>query len=79
MSNPSCLSDLIDPQDEAIATIRRLAELGPALDEGGAVYFPNAVAILSLIAREAGHLEKLSTQFARCVLPGPQAVKGERS
>jgi hypothetical protein len=74
MSNPSCLSELIDAQDEAIATIQRLAELGPAID-GNPELFPNCIELLSLIAQQASHLERLSTQLARCVLPGPQRVK----
>jgi hypothetical protein len=66
--------DLINSLDASIATILRLAELGPAIDEGGAVYFANAVELLDLIAREAGHVEKLSTQLALLVCPRPHAV-----
>jgi hypothetical protein len=65
----SHLHDLINALDEGISTIQRLAEIGPALDDGGSTYFPNAIEILSLIAREAGHLEKLSTQLANLILP----------
>ena len=66
--------DLINAIDESLNTIQRLAELGPALDDGGAVYFHKAIANLALIARESAHLEKLRSQLARCVLPGPQCV-----
>ena len=75
MSN---LQDLINALDEAIGTIQRLAELGPAIDEGGAVYFANCIEILSLITQQAGHLERLSTQLSRCVLPhGPVEVEDQ--
>jgi hypothetical protein len=45
----SSLHELINAMDEAIATILHLAEHGPALDDGGPVYFPNCIEILSLI------------------------------
>ena len=75
--SPCTLHDVINAMDEAISAIQRLAELGPVLDEGGSVYFPNAIELLSLICQQAGHLEKLSTQLARCVLPRPYAVEGQ--
>ena len=75
--SPCTLHDVINAMDEAIATIQRLAELGPVLDEGGYTYFPNAIELLSLICREAGHLDALSTQLARCVLPQLHAVEGQ--
>jgi len=74
----SNLHKLINTLDESIATIRRLAELGPAMDEGGAVYFPNAIEILALITPQASHLEQLSAQLVRCVLPCPCRVEDER-
>jgi hypothetical protein len=72
MSN---LHHLINAQDEAIVTIQRLAELGPAIDEGGPGYFPNAIELLALITQQAAHLEQLSTQLTRCVLPVPQRLE----
>ena len=75
--SPCTLHDVINAMDEAIATIQRLAELGPALDDGGAAYFSHAIELLSLIRREAGHLDALSTQLARCVLPQLHAVEGQ--
>jgi hypothetical protein len=74
--SPCTLHDLINAQDEAISTILTLAELGPLID-GNPEYFRHGIEILSLICREAGHLEKLSTQLARCVLPRPHAVAGQ--
>jgi hypothetical protein len=76
MHAPSTLHDVINAQDEAIATIQHLAELGAAIDDGSTLYFPHAIELLALIAQQAGHLEKLSTQLARCVLPRPHAVEG---
>jgi hypothetical protein len=73
----STLHDLINSLDEAITTIQRLAEIGPALDDGGPVYFPNAIAVLALIAQQASHLEQLSQQLAQCVLPRPHAVESQ--
>jgi hypothetical protein len=75
--SPCTLVDLVNALDGSIATIQRLSELGPLLDEGGAdLYFPHAIELFSLIAREAGHLEKLSTSLAHCVLPRPHACEG---
>jgi hypothetical protein len=76
--SPCTLHDVINAMDEAIATIQRLAELRPVLDEGGYTYFPNAIELLSLICQQAGHLDKLSASLARCVLPRPYAVEGQR-
>ena len=75
--SPGTLHDVINAMDEAIATIQRLAEVGPALDDGSAAYFSNVIELLSLIRREAGHLDALSTQLARCVLPQLHAVEGQ--
>jgi hypothetical protein len=75
--SPCALHDVINAMDEAITTIQRLAELGPALDEGGSLYFPHALELLALISQQAGHLEKLSTQLAWCVLPRPQRVEAQ--
>jgi hypothetical protein len=61
------VAEVIHAVDESIATIARLAELGPAI-EGQPEYFGNAIALLALIARESGHLEKLSSQLARAML-----------
>jgi hypothetical protein len=69
---------LINSLDEAIATIKRLAEIGPALDDGGAIYFQNAIELLPLIAQYAGHVERLSTQLAQCVLPRPHPVEDDQ-
>jgi hypothetical protein len=33
--SPGTLHDVVNAMDESIATIQRLAELGPVLDEGG--------------------------------------------
>jgi hypothetical protein len=62
---------LINSADEAIATVRRLSELGPVID-GNPELFPNVIEILSLIGQQAGHLERLSEQLTRCVLPRPR-------
>jgi len=75
MNTPTTLPDVINAQDEAIATIARLAELGPLID-GNPEYFPHVIELLSLISLHAGHLDTLSTQLARCVMPGPQRVEG---
>jgi hypothetical protein len=72
MSN---VPELIDAMDESISMIQRLAELAPVLDDGGAIYFPHCIELLSLIAQHASHLEKLSTQLTRCVLPPPHTVE----
>jgi hypothetical protein len=74
----SCtVPDLMNAIDEAITTIQHLAELAQVFDEGESQYFPHAIELLSLIAREAAHVEKLSTQLARCVLPRPHALEGQ--
>jgi hypothetical protein len=73
MSN---LPELINAMDEAIGTIQRLAELGPLID-GNPEYFPHSLELLSLIAQQAAHVDTLSSQLARCVLPRPQAVEGQ--
>jgi hypothetical protein len=65
--------DLINAMDEAVATILRLSELGPAIDSNPEL-FPNCIELLSLIAREAGHLEKLSTQLSHRILPSPHVI-----
>jgi hypothetical protein len=70
------VSELIDAIDVAVATILRLAELAPILDDGGPQYFPNAIELLGLIGQQANHVDKLSGQLARCVLSGPHAVEG---
>jgi hypothetical protein len=70
MSN---LHDTLNAMDEAIHTILKLAELGPVID-GNPDYFDHLIELLSLIAREAGDLNKLSDQLAHCVLPRPHAV-----
>jgi hypothetical protein len=62
--SPCTLHDVINAIDESITTIQHLAELGPAIE------------LLALIAQQAAHVEKLSTQLARCVLPRPRAVEG---
>jgi hypothetical protein len=59
---------LINALDEAISTITRLVELGPAID-GNPELFPNCIEVSSLIRQHAASLEHLSTQLARCVLP----------
>ena len=74
--SPSTVHDLINAMDECIATTKHLAELGPALDEGGAIYWPHVIELLALIAQQAGHLEHLSVQLARGVLPRPRPVEG---
>jgi hypothetical protein len=74
----SCLVDLLDAVDAAISTITRLTELGPALDDGGPVYFPNAIELLALIDQQARHLERLSRQLAACVLPRPHMVEEDQ-
>jgi hypothetical protein len=71
----SSLPDLINALDEAIITIQMLAELGPAIDEGGSIYFPHCIQLLSLIAQHANHLDRLSSQLALCVLPRPRSVE----
>jgi hypothetical protein len=68
--------DLINAIDEAISTIQHLAKLGPLID-GNPEYFLHAIEILSLIAQQAGHLEKFSSQVARCVLPRLCVVEGK--
>jgi hypothetical protein len=73
--SPGTMIEVINAQDTAIATILTLAELGPLLD-GNPQFFPHAIELFSLIAREAGHLEKLSSQLARVLLPRPHAVAG---
>jgi hypothetical protein len=73
--SPCTLHSTINAMDEAIGTIRKLAELGPVID-GNPHLFPNCIEVLSLIAREAGELEELSAQAASCVLPGPQRLEG---
>jgi hypothetical protein len=74
--NDAMVMQVLNDLDESVATILRLAELGPALDEPGAIYFPHVIELLALIAREAGHVERLSSQLARWVLPGPRPVEG---
>jgi hypothetical protein len=69
------LAEVVNAMEGVIASIRRLAELGPALDDGGPVYFPNAIAVLSLIDERAGHLERLASQLATCVFPKPHAIE----
>ena len=69
----SNLHELLNAQDEAIATIIRLAKLGPAID-GNPELFPHCIELLRLIAQHAGHLERLSTQLAGCVL-GPRRLE----
>jgi hypothetical protein len=64
------LPHLINGIDEAIATIRRLGELGPAID-GSPELLPDAIELLALITQQADHLERLSAQLARCLLPRP--------
>jgi hypothetical protein len=76
--SPSTVADLVNAIDESLSTVKHLAELGPAIDDGSAQYFGHAVELLALIARESSHLEKLSTQLARCVLPLPHAVEDAR-
>jgi hypothetical protein len=71
----STLDEIVNSMDEAISIIQQLAELGPAID-GHPELFPNCIQVLSLIAREAGQLEELSAEAARCVLPSPPRVKG---
>ena len=48
---------------------RQLAEIRPALDEGGSVYFAHGIELLTLITQHASQMEHLSRQLARCVLP----------
>lgn len=67
--------NLINAIDDAISTIQHLAELGPLID-GNPEYFRHGIEILSLVCREAGHLEKLSSQLTTCILPRPRAVEG---
>jgi hypothetical protein len=69
------LTDLFNALDESIETINRLAELGPLLD-GSPEYFQNAIELLSLIAQQAAHLERLSTQLATLVRPSLVALEG---
>lgn len=69
-------TDLINAIDESVATIARLAELGPVID-GNPELFPNCIELLALITQQAAHLERLSTQLSRLVLPGPRAVEGD--
>jgi hypothetical protein len=68
--------DVVNDVDETVATIRRLAELGPVIDDHGDAYFANVIELLALITQQAGHLEKLSSQLAHCVL-GPRPVPPE--
>ena len=68
------LPDLINAIDEAIRTIRRLAELGPVID-GNPALFANLIEILSLINERAGHLEKLSEQLTQRMLPRPDRME----
>jgi hypothetical protein len=74
----SSLHELINAMDEAIATILHLAEHGPALDDGGPVYFPNCIEILQPHHQHAGPLEKLSRQLSTSVLPRPPVVENQR-
>jgi hypothetical protein len=67
--------NLINAIDESLGTIQRLAELGPTID-GNPELFPNCIELLSLIARESGHVEKLSSQLAHLILPRPRAMEG---
>jgi hypothetical protein len=69
----SCLPALIDSLDESLATIRRLAELGPLLD-GQVEFHEHVIEILALVAQHAAHAERLSTQLAQVVLPTPRPV-----
>jgi len=57
---------------------RQLADTRPALDDGGSVYFPQCIGLLTRITPLASHVEKLSAQGSRCVLLGPQRVEGPR-
>jgi hypothetical protein len=77
MSNPSTVYDLVNALDDSISTIKHLAELGPLID-GYPEYFCHGIELLSLIAREIGHAEKLSTQLSRVVLPRPHAMEDPR-
>jgi hypothetical protein len=54
------LLDLLNAIDEHIATIRYLAEIGPALDGQDTRYFPHALALLSVIATYAADLERVA-------------------
>jgi hypothetical protein len=73
--SPCTLHDAMNAMDEAIGTILKLAELGPLID-GNPDYFEHLIELLSLIAQQASHLEKLSTQLGQCVLPRPRVVEG---
>jgi hypothetical protein len=53
---------------------RWLADIGPALDEGGSGYFANSIEWLALITQQATHVEQLSMPFARWVLPREPAA-----
>jgi hypothetical protein len=66
------LPHLLNAMDSSIATIKRLSEISPALDDGGSLYFPHRIELLVLIAQQASHLERLSGQLTRCVLPRPR-------
>lgn len=57
---------------------RQLADIGPALDAGGSISFPNGLELLALITQQAGHVERRSAHWAGCVLPGPQRVEDVR-
>lgn len=67
------LMDLINALDESNATIHRLSELGTIID-GNDTYFPHTIELLSLIAQQSAHMDKLLSQLATTVLPRPRAV-----
>jgi hypothetical protein len=75
MHAPSTLHDLINAMDESINTVRILSGLGPLMD-GNHEHFESCIEVLSLIAQQAGHLEKLSTSLAHVVIPRPRAMEG---
>jgi hypothetical protein len=61
-------SDVHNAMDEAIETILRLAELGPAID-GNPELFPHCIELLALIAQQSAHIERLSHQLATLLRP----------
>jgi hypothetical protein len=63
--------------DGMIGTIHRLSQLGPALD-ADIEYLPTIIEMFSLFGQRAGHLAKLSKQWARCVWRrGPAEGEGQ--
>jgi hypothetical protein len=48
---------------------QRLADIGPALDDGGSVDFANSIEWLAYTTHQTTHLEQLSLPYARWVLP----------